>query len=276
MTQPLTVADVVTFMEGRCPPRLAEDWDSNGLICGEPSAPVEKVLFAVDPVMAVVEEAIHLGADMIVTHHPLLLRGVHSVAATNHKGRVVHTLIKRDIALLNAHTSADHAIRGVSDALAECIGLDDLRPLVPLPGEPGLGTGRVGELPRRLPLHTLAEQVAQALPATHHGVRVAGDPDTMVRTVAVCGGSGDAFLEAAARVADVYVTADLRHHRAQDHLMDGGCALIDVAHWASEWPWLESAADALRADAAHRGSTVEVHVSTIPTDPWSLHLGSAR
>ncbi len=79
----------------------------------------------------------------------------------------------------------------------------------------------------------------------------------------MCGGSGDAFLPDAAAVADVYVTSDLRHHRAQDHLVDGGCALIDVSHWASEWPWLPVAADALRADLAALGSTVEVHVSTI-------------
>jgi putative NIF3 family GTP cyclohydrolase 1 type 2 len=77
-------------------------------------------------------------------------------------------------------------------------------------------------------------------------------------------------------VADVYVTSDLRHHRAQDHLVDGGCALVDVAHWASEWPWLPIAADALRDDLVERGSTVEVHVSRIPTDPWTLHLGSTR
>ncbi len=275
MAAPLTVADVVTFMEGRCPPRLAEDWDANGLICGEPSAQVTTILFAVDPVMTVVEEAIDIGADMIVTHHPLLLRGVHSVAATDHKGRVIHALISKRIALLNAHTSADHAMRGVSDALALAIGLDDLRPLVPLPDEPGLGSGRVGELPRRISLRTLAEQVAKALPPTHHGVRVGGDPDRLVQTVAVCGGSGDAFLPAAARVADAYVTADLRHHRAQDHLMDGGCGLIDVAHWASEWPWLGLAATALATDVESLGSTVEIHVSATPTDPWSLHLGAS-
>jgi len=80
----------------------------------------------------------------------------------------------------------------------------------------------------------------------------------------------------AARVADVYVTSDLRHHRAQDHLVDGGCALVDVAHWASEWPWLPVAAGALRTDLAALGSTVEVHVSTIPTDPWTRHRGSTR
>ena len=201
---------------------------------------------------------------------------MHSVAAVDHKGALLHTLISHGIALFSAHTNADHAVPGVSDALAECLGLSDLRPLVAVPGADGVGTGRVGTLAEAVSLAAFAEVVAGALPATHHGVRVAGDLDAPVRTVAVCGGSGGEFLADAAAVADVYVTSDLRHHRAQDHLVDGGCALVDVAHWASEWPWLPVAADALRDDLAERGSTVEVHVSRIPTDPWTLHLGSTR
>jgi dinuclear metal center YbgI/SA1388 family protein len=272
----VTVRDVVELLELRYPPALASDWDAVGLACGDPDASVSRILFAVDPIAEVVDEALLLQADLIVTHHPLLLRGVHSVAAVDHKGGVIHTLISHGMALFSAHTNADHAVPGVSDALAHCLGLGDLRPLVPVPGETGVGTGRVGTLPESVSLASFAEAVAAALPATHHGVRVAGDLDALVRTVAVCGGSGGEFLADAAAVADVYVTSDLRHHRAQDHLVDGGCALVDVAHWASEWPWLPVAADALRNDLAARGSTVEVHVSRIPTDPWTLHLGSTR
>jgi len=139
-----------------------------------------------------------------------------------------------------------------------------------------VGTGRVGVLDQPMRLEAFAERVALALPATHHGVRVSGDGAAMVRTVAVCGGSGDAFLADVAAVADVYVTSDLRHHRALDHRQAGGCALVDVAHWAGEWPWLPVAAARLAADLAALGTTVEVHVSEIPTDPWTAHLGSPR
>jgi dinuclear metal center YbgI/SA1388 family protein len=276
MPTAVTVRDVVALLEQRYPPVLASDWDAVGLACGDPDATVSRVLFAVDPVAEVVDEALVLQADLIVTHHPLLLTGVHSVAAIDHKGGVLHTLISHGIALFSAHTNADHAVPGVSDALAECLGLSDLRPLVAVPGADGVGTGRVGELAEAMSLASFAEVVAGALPATHHGVRVAGDLDAPVRRVAVCGGSGGDLLADAAAVADVYLTSDLRHHRAQDHLVDGGCALVDVAHWASEWPWLPVAADALRDDLVERGSTVEVHVSRIPTDPWTLHLGSTR
>ncbi len=276
MAHSVTVRDIAALMEARYPAALAADWDAVGLACGDPDSSVTRVLLAVDPVMAVVDEALMLQADLIVTHHPLFLHGVHSVAALDHKGRVVQTLISHGIALFSAHTNADHADPGVSDALADVLGLVGTRPLVPEAFDPSVGTGRVGSLTEAMTLGDFVDRVAASLPVTHHGVRVAGDEQAVVRTVAVCGGAGDALLADAASVADVYVTSDLRHHRAQDHLVDGGCALVDVSHWASEWPWLPVAADALRTDLATLGSTVEVHVSTIPTDPWTRHRGSAR
>lgn len=274
-----TVADITGLLEARYPLSLAADWDAVGLACGDPHGSVSRVLFAVDPVMSVVDEAMDLQVDLVVTHHPLFLRGVHSVAADTAKGRVSHSLISHGIALYCAHTNADHASPGVSDALADALGLVDLRPLEPGPGGLGdpdgmTGTGRVGRLLEPVSLEQCAELVASVLPATAHGVRVAGDPMQVVGRVAVCGGAGDSLLAAASRAADLYVTSDLRHHRVLDHRAEGGCALIDVAHWASEWPWLEVAARALRADLAAIGSNVEVLVSSHPTDPWTAHLTS--
>lgn len=273
-TMPATVGQIIGHLEKRYPPGLAADWDAVGLICGDPRATVTRVLFAVDPVRAVVDEALLLQADMIVTHHPLLLRGVHSVAPLDHKGTVLHTLITHGIALYAAHTNADHAHPGVSDALADVLGITDTRPLLPDPADPTVGTGRVGRLDETLTLGAFVDRVGSRLPRTHHGVRASGDPERLIETVAVCGGSGDAFLADAAMAADAYLTSDLRHHRAQDHLVDGGCALVDVAHWASEWPWLPVAAEALRSDCEADGTTVGVHVSEIVTDPWTMHRGS--
>lgn len=271
MSQP-TLGQLVSVLELAYPPQLAADWDAVGLVCGDPDATVAKVLFAVDPVLEVVDEALLAQVDLIVTHHPLFLAGVHSVAATTAKGKIVQTLISHGIALFSAHTNADHATPGVSDALGQKLAMTDLRPLVPTEGEPNTGTGRVGELPETLTLEQFAELVATALPQTAHGVRVAGDPMTPVRTVAVCGGAGDGFLAAAAQVADVYVTSDLRHHRALEHLADGGCALIDISHWAGEWPWLEQAAGALLGGLGSQGSSVQTIISKLPTDPWTSRV----
>ncbi len=131
---------------------------------------MSRVLFAVDPVAAVAEEALDWGADLIVTHHPLYLRGTTSVAATTPKGRLLHTLIKHDIALYTAHTNADVANPGVSDALARAVGLvGDLVPLRPFPDDPWRGLGRIGDLPAETTLGEFAERAAAGLPRTAWG-----------------------------------------------------------------------------------------------------------
>ena len=373
-----SLTDVVSVLDVLYPPALAADWDAVGLVCGDPAEPVRSVLFAVDPVAVVVEEAIAHGVDLLVTHHPLFLRGTSTVAATTAKGRAVHRLIRAGIGLHVAHTNADHANPGVSDALADVFGLVDTRPLEPLPapaldkvvvfvpepdaeklidalaaagaGElgdyarcawstPGVGTflpragatptvgfvgeiarvdearvemvfarvarseviealqaahpyeepafdvvelaswpgnegtGRVGELSVPMTLRAFAALVGSTLPATAGGGRVAGDLDREVRRIAVCGGAGDAYLrQASTSGADVYVTADLRHHVVSEHVADGGCAVIDMPHWATEWPWLGHAAGRLRARLAERGTTVSTAVSTTPTDPWMARV----
>ncbi|MBO1750657.1 Nif3-like dinuclear metal center hexameric protein [Actinotalea sp. BY-33] len=397
MTEHLTLADVVAILDHRYPPSTAESWDAVGTVCGDPDQPVTKVLLAVDPTAEVVDEAIAWGADLLLTHHPLLLRPVHSVAATTFKGRLVHRLIQAGCALHVAHTNADSAPGGVAEALALAVGLVDLEPLVPIPGAPvdkhvvlvpaedaealvdalaeagagalgdysrcawtttGAGTfvpgpgaepaigevgvraqvaetrvemfaprrrrtavlaalraahpyeepafdvlepaalpgetglGRVGRLASPATLGAFARVVAEALPGTAQGVRVAGDLDAPVERVAVVGGSGDSLFDAVrASGADVYLTADLRHHPASElreraeiealregrPAADGRPFLVDVAHFASEWPWLEHAARRLTADlhVAHgAGTTVETRVSTRRTDPWTARLAS--
>ena len=123
------LADLVTVLEEQYDPSWAEPWDAVGLVCGDPDATVDRVLFAVDPVAAVVDEAVDLRAGLVVTHHPLFLGGTTSVAATTAKGRVVHRLLAHGCALYVAHTNADVAAPGVSDALGAALGLRDLQPL---------------------------------------------------------------------------------------------------------------------------------------------------
>ncbi|MGH3762330.1 Nif3-like dinuclear metal center hexameric protein [Actinophytocola sp.] len=260
------VADVVEVLEAAYPPALAESWDAVGLVCGDPAERVRRILVCVDPVQSTVDEALELPAELIVAHHPLLLRGVHGVPASTPKGGLVHRLVRGGTALFCAHTNADAADPGVSDALAEALGLTVVGPLAPHP-DGRTGIGRIAELPAAESLETFVRRVAGALPATAGGVRVAGDPARPIRTVAVSGGAGDGYLDAASRAGvDAFVTADLRHHPASEHLAGSGApALVDVSHWASEWPWCEQAAAILR-DVL--GGTVDISVSTRCTDPW--------
>ena len=131
-----TLRDVVTLLHRRYDPRTADSWDRVGLVCGDPDEPVEQVMFAVDPVAAVVDEAIADGVQLLVTHHPLFLSGVHGIPADDFKGRVVHRLVRAGIGLLAAHTNADNARPGVSDAIATALGLAEVAPLEPLDAEP--------------------------------------------------------------------------------------------------------------------------------------------
>lgn len=381
---------VVAALDARYEPAWAEPWDAVGLVCGDPDMEIRRVLFALDPVAVVVDEAVSAGANLVVAHHPLFLRGVHGVAATTPKGRLVHRLVTAGVALFVAHTNADVADPGVSDALATVLGLEDLHPLRPAPADPldkvvvfvphtgaeplidalsaagagqlgrydrcawtatGIGTfrpqqgarpaigtvgsaemvpetrvemvlpraargavvaalramhpyeepafevlelalppgrrglGRVGRLAAPEPIEAFIRRVARALPATAGGVRSTANVGS-VQLVGVCGGAGDDLIgEARASGADVFVSADLRHHPASEAAETGGLALLDAPHWATEWPWLPVAAADLAGDLGGRmvttsaggasPDTVEVLVSTRVTDPWALHLQSA-
>ncbi|MGW6933626.1 Nif3-like dinuclear metal center hexameric protein [Lentzea sp. NPDC054927] len=340
----MKLADVIAVLESAYPPKTAEKWDAVGLVCGDPDDDVTRVLVCVDPTKSTVDEAVAAGAQLVLAHHPLLLKGVNGVPANEPKGALVHKLIRNRSALYCAHTNADSALPGVSDALAKAIGLTITGPLDAAPRTPAdvlttsvrgdgervikaltdaganvisldgtrlelalprscrnavlnaleaarpdeetgftlhemadlpsaTGLGRIGELPAPEPLRVFAQRVADALPATIQGVRAAGDPERLIKRVAVCGGAGDSFLGAVRRAGvDAYVTADLRHHPASEHVESGGPALVDVAHWASEWPWCEQAAEILR-DAF--GGRVDVLVSTRRTDPWTVGATSS-
>ena len=269
---PTTVADVTAAVERLWPASGAEPWDAVGLVAGDRDAPVASILLAVDAVLDTVDEALETGASMLLVHHPLLLRGVTTVASDRYKGAALTRLIRGNCALLAAHTNADVVETGTSGSFAAKLGLLDVRPLVPA-ANPDRGIGRVGTLPAATTLGTLARALGDILPATASGIRVSGDFDRPISTVALCGGAGDAYLSAPeVLAADVYITSDLRHHPAsearENARISGGPALIDVSHWASEWLWLDAAASELR-DAL---PGVEITVSELRTDPWDFTI----
>jgi dinuclear metal center YbgI/SA1388 family protein len=266
-----SLKQLTSYFEEIWPLVGAEEWDAPGLVTGSEEQLVSRVLLAVDINHEIMAEAEDGGFDLVLAHHPLLLKGVNGLSESTSKGSLVAKAIRANIALYAAHTNADIVESGVSDVLAKSLGLNALTPLVPT-GKPGEGHGRVGSLDAPVTLGEFARFAAEILPSTASGVRVAGDFEQMVQRVAVCGGAGDSFIDAAiAAEVDVYLTSDLRHHPVQEArelaaMPSGGPAFIDVAHWAGEWLWLEVAAVQL----SKRFDKVQFVVSQMRTDPWDF------
>lgn len=264
------VKEVLQAVERLWPAAGASSWDETGLVCGHPDDEISRVAFVVDVVGDTVDEAVEERTDLIVAHHPLLLRGVTSLAGDTVKGALVTRLVRARCALVSAHTNADVVAEGTSGVLASLLGLTDIHALEPdATGEAGIG--RIGRLTTPTTLGVLAASLSQILPATAGGIRAAGHYDTPVSTVALCAGAGDSLLDhPAVLAADVYITSDLRHHPASDArdraLLGAGPVLLDTSHWASEWLWLEAGARQLRAELPE----LDVRVSDLRTDPWDF------
>lgn len=371
-----TVADWAALTDRHWPERDAEGWDRVGLQVGDPAAPVSAVLVCLDVTHVVLDEAERVGAELILAHHPLLLRGLERLTPDTASGALALRAARAGIALLAAHTNFDVAEGGTSDPVAALLGLCDVRPLVPAgfggPGrelklvtfvppdhtaavldalsaagagdigeysacsfrvagtgtfrpseqanptvgergrlneaaedrlelvlprgrvadvvaalravhpyeevafdlvplaaapESGKGLGRVGDLAAPLTLRDAARLLATELPSPH--LRSAGDPDRVLRRVAVCGGAGDSLIGAAlAAGADCFVTGDLRHHPALDALTMG-MALIDAGHYPTEAAALPHLLATLRDSAARAGLRARLVASAIRTEPWS-------
>lgn len=259
--------NILALLDKYYPPETAEEWDRVGLIVGDPQAEITKIGFAVDPCQSTVEEALDKQAQLLITHHPLYLRGTSSVAVTNAKGRWVTQLIRGGCALFAAHTNADAAPDGSATALANLLELQNQRPLVPYVNS-AIGLGKIGDLPMSMSVREVAERLKALLPPTPAGITIGGDAERIVKRVALSPGSGDSFLAAVRESeADVYITADLRHHPATDHLWDGGCPLIGLTHFASEWPLLPALQKRIAENFA-----VETYISILQTDPWSMRI----
>lgn len=294
----LTLQSCVDVLEDLYPLELSESWDHPGLIVGDVHASVRRIVCASDPTLAVVQQAIKDGADVIITHHPLFFRSVHSVSNQSVHGEIVRLLYEHHCALWVGHTNADAAYRGVAHAAADAFGLKDLQPLVPAASNSSLGLGRVGHLPSAMSLASFARLVACKLPATELGVQISGDLHASVNRVAILPGSGDSlFDDVRLSQVDVYVTSDLRHHPATDameqaryeyqlrqyahgepdHVSDDSIRpmLINTPHSAIESLWFTYAVDDITAAIVDRyGEHVSVTWIKKACDPWNAVMNA--
>ena len=250
-----TVSDILQFVETLAPRAMKMDWDNVGLLCGSKSTPVTKVLVALDPFEHVCKEAAQWGAEVIVTHHPLIFRPLPSITDETTIGRGIRTLIKHDISAINAHTNLDQAPGGVNDVLAQTLGLENIRVIAPCGRtEAGNDWGllRMGQVEKQ-PLAAFLAAVKEKLGCG--GLRYV-DGGKPVQKVAVGGGScADGMLEALGAGCDTFVTADVKYNQFWD-AHDLGLNLIDAGHFATENPVIVVLAERIRS--AFPEITVEI------------------
>ena len=234
-----TVEQVLSLVNGIAPFELAEEWDNVGLLAGRPDAKVNSVLCALDLRMEVLEEAVRAGAQLVVTHHPILFRGRKNLAETDGEGRLLCALVRSGIAMIAAHTNYDNALPGVNDALARALDLAEVQAL-----QDGM---RVGT-PKQTDFGSFCAFAGKALRAP---VRCYGDHGREISRVAVLGGAGEDYASLARQAgADVYLTGEMSYHKALD-AVDNGLCVIEAGHAATEHPAISKLAGALQnaADA---------------------------
>lgn len=259
--------EIIQVIEKIAPPGLASDWDNSGLQIGDPQADVKRVLVALDPLPEVIAEAALLGCGLVLAHHPLFFRPLKKLDLSVGQGAVVGAAVRAGVAVYSAHTSLDRVPDGVSGALADALGLKKTSVLEQADGWPkGYGFGKVGAPAKVTTARLLAEHAKDKLGLS--SVRITGDPDSVVKKVAVCGGSGSELIGAVlAAGADVFVTGDVKYHDALSAL-GSGLAVVDIGHFGSELPVVARMAGMLGKALKAAGINAEVVASSVQSEPW--------
>ena len=253
---------IIQELNTLAPESLAQDWDNVGLQVGSPNHNISRVLLALDATSRVIDEAIDIKADMIITHHPMIFKPVSNVIQEDPTGSKIYKLIKNNISLYVMHTNFDTAFGGTNDILGAKIGLTKVEVLNP--DENGMGIGRVGEL-AKTSVKELVGSLKKALGLEY--VRVIGDLDREIETIGICTGSGMSFMRHAAPRADVFITGDVKFHEAQE-AGELGIVVIDVGHYGSENIAMPGIKEYLSKFSA--ANNIEILISQINEDPFTI------
>ena len=224
----MKVKDIIKVIEEFAPLSVQEGWDNSGLCVGSPEDEVTSVLLALDCTPALVDEAVACGADMIVTHHPLMFSGLKKISSDDMVGKAVIKAIKAGISIYAAHTNADKVLEGVSGAMAARLGLKNVTVLDPDGEETGLGA--VGDLPEPISAEQAAALVKEKFALK--SMKASKPVDGMISRVAMCGGSGGSLIAAARKSgAQLYISGDISYH---NFFTPEGFMIMDIGHYESE------------------------------------------
>ncbi len=246
----LTVQQVYDFINERAPFETQLAFDNSGLLVGHPDNEVTGIHFALDVTNHIIDEAIANGANLIITHHPMMFSPIKRLVETDHQARLLCRMIRAGISLISAHTNLDQAQGGCNDVLAETIGLTDIQ---------GVGFVRVGTLPFPMTADELAAHIGNALGDI---VRVMGDSSAVITRVGMCSGAGaDEWPAAAAMGAEAFLTGEVKHHIALE-AADAGVVMLEAGHHATEEPGIFALAKALQMSELGVQYNVRVSLSS--------------
>lgn len=265
-----SIAELIDLIDRMAPFSLAEAWDNSGLQAGSRTWPGSKVLLALDVTPQVMAEAVAWGADLVLTHHPLVMGSLSSIDFSTIQGSIIALSARHRISIVSAHTNLDKAHQGLNDYFARQIGLlpgPSVEPMIPEKEDASTGTGRIYTLESGLTLHRLVDQIKSRLKIS--SVRYVGDRDLKVHTLALCTGSGGSLVGTfLASGADVFITGDVKYHEARD-VEQAGLGLIDVGHFASEHMVVALFAERLREWAQTTGFEIKVREYDGEKDPFT-------
>ena len=226
----MILQDIINIIESVAPLSYQESWDNSGLQVGDRNAKVHAALLTVDVTESVVNEAINKRCDLIISHHPLLFRGLKQITGSTPQERCVEKAIRHNIAIYSSHTSMDAYLHGVSGKIADKLGISNYRILSPSQTDDNVGLGVIGQLETPMKSGDFVHLVQRTFGCPLRYVETC-KPE--IQTIAICGGAGGEFVGIAiAQGADIYITADMKYHEMQAAY--GQIGVIDLDHWTSE------------------------------------------
>lgn len=258
----MNVADMYRLIDGIAPFDTQAEFDNSGLLAGDPEQEVTAILLALDMTGEVIDEAAACGAQLIITHHPMMIHPIRRLTEEDREGRLLRRLARENISFIAAHTNLDQAPGGINDVLAELCGLEDVQ---------GEGFFRAGDLPE---LMTAGEYAAFLQDRLGDTVRLTGPRDAVVRRVGLCSGGGsDEWARAAENGCDAFLTGELKHHIALD-MADRGLIGLECGHFATEFPGVAVLAEALQNALCALKCNVRVFLSE--ADAYGFHARQDR
>ena len=229
----MILQDIINIIESVAPLSYQEEWDNSGLQVGNRNAKIKEALLTIDITESVVNEAISTGCNLIISHHPLLFRGIKHLTGSTPQERCVENAIRHDIAIYSAHTSMDSYLHGVSGRMAEKLGITNYQILIPSDTSSNVGLGVIGKLPTPMTNEDFIAHVSHVFDTKGAPVRWVKGAAGEIHTVALCGGAGAEFVEnAIAQGADAYISADFKYHELQNAYER--ITVVDMDHWISE------------------------------------------